>query len=494
MEDCRTNGNLNLGNRKLPKFVNWNWAIIRKVMLWVVISGLVACLGAIIAMVATIPKSCNPDVPWYQGKVFYEIFPASFKDSNKDATGDLKGIIKQLDYLKALRVSAIRMNFIFQAHNYPDQYYNTTSLKDIDASIGVLDDFDKLVSAVHDSNMSVILDLPVWSIAPPVSLSSHNVTQARYHDPTSDAIDFWARKHNVDGFYLKNLEKFVNDEDFGVTLQLWKQIIGHDKILIASEHAYAKATGDSLNVLLSRIDLIDVHLDLKGNVTELKNRIKDVINGPLWSKPHYPWVLWNIGNIDSHRVTSKHVKNALVLTALEFVLPGTVSIFYGDEIGLEDLAIEDVEEDFSEHETVHNLVQMKFPNEKKENNALHWNTDSKSESKHHFLDVVKILSAVRLNTPTIYLRSIFKDGNMLKNMDIRDTEENLFVIERWYPRRNSIIFVGNLGNTSITTDLTAMFYGGTVIAGTNSSLIGEVMYFNQVTFLPNAAIILKLEK
>lgn len=135
-------------------------------MLWVVISGLVACLGAIIAMVATIPKSCNPDVPWYQGKVFYEIFPASFKDSNKDATGDLKGIIKQLDYLKALRVSAIRMNFIFQAHNYPDQYYNTTSLKDIDASIGVLDDFDKLVSAVHDSNMSVILDLPVWSIAP----------------------------------------------------------------------------------------------------------------------------------------------------------------------------------------------------------------------------------------------------------------------------------------------------------------------------------------
>ncbi|XP_069356293.1 uncharacterized protein [Maniola hyperantus] len=68
-EICKLNGSLNINNRKLPSFVNWNWIIIRKVLLWFVVSGLVACIGAIVAMVVTIPKTCNPDLPWYQAAI-----------------------------------------------------------------------------------------------------------------------------------------------------------------------------------------------------------------------------------------------------------------------------------------------------------------------------------------------------------------------------------------------------------------------------------------
>lgn len=250
-EESKLNGSLSIKNRKLPGFVNWNWAVIRKVLLWVVISGLVACLASIIAMVVTIPKECNPDLPWYQGKIFYEVFPASFKDSNNDGFGDLKGLIKKLDYIQDIGVSAIRLNYIFEAYNYPDNYNNISSLLQIDRSVGILKDLQDLIGELHNRNMSIILDIPVTSMAVPVFTDSTkqalivaNDTLISYLDATSAAITYWARSQHVDGFYLKNLENFVDETNFGRTLQIWKQIIGNGKILIANEKAYIKAKGD----------------------------------------------------------------------------------------------------------------------------------------------------------------------------------------------------------------------------------------------------------
>ncbi|CAB3223278.1 unnamed protein product [Arctia plantaginis] len=498
-EDCKLNGNHIANNRKLPSFVNWNWNVIRKVLLWIVCSCLVACLGAIIALVVTIPKECNPNLPWYQGKVFYEVFPASFKDSNHDGIGDLKGLIIKLDYIQELGASAIRLNNIYAAQKYPDQYYNITSLVEIDRSLGVLKDFKELAAEIHKRNMSIILDVPVISLAKPLS-STGNFTETllvsdeigkRYVDPTSAALIFW-KKLGVDGFYLKGLERFVDELDFGRTLQIWKQLIAN-KILIASESALDKAKDDSLNVLLSRIDLIDIHLDLQEGINGLKRHIDKVIGGILWGKPHYPWVHWNIGSVENERISAKNDNNTLALTALEFVLPGTVSIFYGDEIGLGGL--ENVEGDFHEHKDVHNLAQMSFSDgEKPAGGILPWNGKSAVDPNYNFLKVIKEMTKVRLNTPTIYLNAIYKEGSVQKNIELRKMEGNLVVIERWFPRRNTCVFVGNFGNSSITTDLSSMFYGGTVIAGTNVSLVGQVLYFEQVTFPANSAIVLKLEK
>lgn len=48
-------------------------------------------------------EATKPPVPeWVHQAVFYEIYPQTFKDSDGDGIGDIKGIIEKLDYVKSL--------------------------------------------------------------------------------------------------------------------------------------------------------------------------------------------------------------------------------------------------------------------------------------------------------------------------------------------------------------------------------------------------------
>ena len=83
----------------------------------------------------------------------------------------------------------------------------------------------------------------------------------------------------------------------------------------------------------SYFHLIDTFLDLKMNETEdLRDRVNEVfLNEP----DSRPWILWNLGSVTSSRLVTR-INPELVTTAsfLLFMLPGSISILYGDEIGL----------------------------------------------------------------------------------------------------------------------------------------------------------------
>ena len=49
----------------------------------------------------------NEDKSWREKVIAYQIYPRSFKDSNNDGIGDIKGIIEKLDYLKELGIDLI---------------------------------------------------------------------------------------------------------------------------------------------------------------------------------------------------------------------------------------------------------------------------------------------------------------------------------------------------------------------------------------------------
>ena len=50
---------------------------------------------------------------WLRDGVIYQVYPSSYKDSDGNGIGDIKGVISKLDYIEKLGVSAIWFNPIF---------------------------------------------------------------------------------------------------------------------------------------------------------------------------------------------------------------------------------------------------------------------------------------------------------------------------------------------------------------------------------------------
>src|SRR6266568_1699403 len=52
---------------------------------------------------------------WWHSTTIYQIYPRSFQDSNRDGVGDLRGILRRLDYLAELGIGAIWLSPSFRS-------------------------------------------------------------------------------------------------------------------------------------------------------------------------------------------------------------------------------------------------------------------------------------------------------------------------------------------------------------------------------------------
>ena len=78
---------------------------------------------------------------WWQDTIAYEIYVKSFKDSNGDGYGDLKGITSELDYLQDLGVGAIWLTPCYTSPQ-ADNGYDKADYYSIDSMYGTMDDMD----------------------------------------------------------------------------------------------------------------------------------------------------------------------------------------------------------------------------------------------------------------------------------------------------------------------------------------------------------------
>ena len=97
---------------------------------------------------------------WWKEIVIYQIYPRSFKDTNKDGIGDLQGIIQKLDYLQNLGVNAVWLNPIYSSPNY-DNGYDVSDYRSIMSDFGSMEDFDEMLKGMHDRNIKLIMDIVV---------------------------------------------------------------------------------------------------------------------------------------------------------------------------------------------------------------------------------------------------------------------------------------------------------------------------------------------
>jgi len=115
---------------------------------------------------------------WWQNTIIYEIFPMSFKDSNGDGVGDLRGIfinvviiniyfkrmknipfsfsgiIQKLDYLVDIGINAIWLTPFLESP-FKSGGYDITDYLSIHQQFGTMDDFKELLSNAHEKSMYI---------------------------------------------------------------------------------------------------------------------------------------------------------------------------------------------------------------------------------------------------------------------------------------------------------------------------------------------------
>ena len=468
------------------------------------LSGLVAMVGLVVMMISTLPKTCDPYTEWYQGKVFYEIFPASFYASNKNHEyGDLKGIALKTEYFQSLGVRAIRLNSIFKTYNYPEDYKNVTTLMEIAPQLGTIDDFQKLIkNYLEPKNISLILDLPVFPIMKQLKATTKrdfNNTKENSPEPNikkphldliEEALLLWTSK-GVSGFYLKEMEFFTDDPNLVQSLRRWKKIIGPERIFIVSE-AFITSTGKIMNTVLNNVDLVDVRLEIEKGLSAVTKQIEFVQNGTLFSKRGLPWVHWNLGDDSSANRLSNvlpYGNATLGATLLQLMLPGTPSVFYGNEIGLQRVA--DSKGDRKDQQHLHHLTFMPW-DEKKQHKVLPWMYSEKTNLNFDQAKSVAQMVNLRLKSPAIFFNSIYKEGDNKANSEVIYSRDNLLVIQRWYPRRKSYVVVSNLGNSTVTQDLSTLLYSGTVVIGPRTDSKSESISFKNISLWPGESVVIEL--
>ncbi|XP_018562786.1 4F2 cell-surface antigen heavy chain-like [Anoplophora glabripennis] len=473
-------------------FMSWNWPLIRKIALWIFMSGLVAMVALVVAMISTLPKACNPQIQWYQGNVFYEIFPASFY-ADQDMVGNLKGISQKAKYFVKLGVKGVRLNPIFPTPDYPRDFENITDLVRIDPSLGTFDDFRRLVERLKSKNISLILDLPVHPLVKRLPHRKTSIVKNETNiEPPKDIIEgailHWI-SYGVDGFYLKGLENLVDDPNFASSLRIWKKILGPDRIIIVNETVINESPKSIINIVLNNVDLVDIKLDLSNGANAVTQYIGSLQNGTLFSKPSMPWIHWSLGNANSRRLINilQHYNTTLGATLLQLMLPGTPSIFYGDEIGLHEILDPDGEKQDIKH--LHQLNMMPWQGYTPP--MLNWIHSKLVPPNYEQVEPVSKMIEERNKSPSIYMNSVYKEGVNKPNTEVKYVGDFL-VVQRWYPRRKAYVVVCNLGHSKQSADLSMLLYSGDILVGPRADSVSDTISFKEVSLCPGESVVIKL--
>ena len=97
---------------------------------------------------------------WYKDKVFYQIWPRSFKDGNGDGMGDLWGVLEKLDYIQSLGCDGIWFSPIYPSPG-ADCGYDIADYMDIAPEFGGMEAFRQVLDGAHARGMKVVMDLVV---------------------------------------------------------------------------------------------------------------------------------------------------------------------------------------------------------------------------------------------------------------------------------------------------------------------------------------------
>ncbi|NXD62949.1 SLC31 protein, partial [Eolophus roseicapillus] len=417
------------------------YRVTREILFWLITATAVLLVCTTIAIIAVSPKCLD----WWQAGPIYQIYPRSFKDSNMDGNGDLKGIQEKLDHIVYLNIKTIWITSFYKSP-LKDLGYGAEDFYDIDPMFGSMSDFESLLAAIHDRGLKVIMDLIpnhtsdkhqwfqlsrnrtgkytdyyIWqdcgqdagSITPPNNwvsvygdsswqfddvrkqcyfhqfgkeqpdLNFHNLAvQQEIHD----IIKFWLSK-GIDGFsfsavkYLleaKHLrdEPLVNKSQNPENITAYSQLYHDYTTTQAGMHDIIRSFRHTMNQFSSEPGqyrfmgsdgdekedmgatmmyygttfVQEADFPFNFNLINMKNlsgnSIFEAVNLWMTNMPAGKWPNWAVGSPNAARLSSRIGKEYVnVMNMLLLTLPGTPVTYYGEEIGMENIASESVSEE-----------------------------------------------------------------------------------------------------------------------------------------------------
>jgi 1,4-alpha-glucan branching enzyme len=97
---------------------------------------------------------------WWKEACVYQIYPASFKDSDGDGIGDIPGIVSKLDYIQSVGVDVVWLCPVYKSPQV-DMGYDISDYREIHEPYGTVADVEKLIAGLHVRGIRFLMDLVV---------------------------------------------------------------------------------------------------------------------------------------------------------------------------------------------------------------------------------------------------------------------------------------------------------------------------------------------
>lgn len=369
-----------------PFWVRLRWALF--ILFWLAWFGMLA--GAI-AIIVLAPKCPAPEpLQYWQEQPIYEVRARSFKDSDGNGVGDLKGLKEKVDYFSELGVRVVSLGSILQSAQ-PDSAspgLDTTNFRDIDRELGTLSDLDDLIKAAAEKKVSLVMDLVpnhsskqhpwfadsvngvepytdyyVWSNETPANSTGWHLDETRkqYYlgvfgadrpdlnlsnevvlQELNDTLRFWLER-GVAGFRVGDVTSWLHDADLTANAALLGRLRA---VLDEADAAEPKRLllADTADLTLAQLVTFyaaGADMPLAGTLVDATPAGKPVVGQELRSAMAAyvralgsNWPNWMASSVAGGRLGSRVDGNlSEALTLAQVFLPGTPLILAGDEIG-----------------------------------------------------------------------------------------------------------------------------------------------------------------
>ena len=312
---------------------------------------------------------------------YYQIFIRSFADSNGDGIGDLKGIEQHLEYLETLGVTALWLTPFHPSNTYHG--YAVTDYYDVHDDFGTLEDLQSLIDAAEEKNIDIMMDLVInhSSDQHPWYVDARNNMESPYRDyyywdapnvayqsfvgglvdfdPTSEAfkeevkqiLKFYgdmgilkfridAAKHLFDkpgltaidtnaGLYLLEYKAYLQSE-FGDDAHIVSEVFDYNYVRYSS---YILGTGSVFNFFGAMH--IEQKVGFQSSRFNFVSSLHQFYNAMEETQPNYIDHIF-IGNHDIDRPATRisNIDARKQAVKAMYTLPGSVYLYYGDELDL----------------------------------------------------------------------------------------------------------------------------------------------------------------